>query len=436
MLITSAGEKYCLGWVRSFSYFPMKINRIALLSGALLASGTFYLPAIAETDGAINSPISVEKTSSTHADLQTLRKAKPMPRQKGNQKPGFASSVKGRSGISPRSSDGQKILSSKGRDSRAWGSFGIPYTSTRVRAGYSKGINSSKRGYLTGTYPYRAAGKLTFKSGSSVFSCSAQLIGPSILITAAHCVGPFGGKKFYTDFTYYPALYRDGAETSAPYGTWKGLTASLPTSWYNGTDSGSGACRNNDVAVIALQKQKGHFLGKTTGWYYYSWGPYSFRSNSKTKRSTAAVTTLGYPGLLDRGGVMQRQDGPAYLANCSGKADQIYQGSNFTGGSSGGAWLVNFDTASVGVPSFSGGASKGSQSTQAVVGVTSWGASDPNNPKDNWSSRLGKNKEFPKSSYQNSVSKMVGAGNIGALLNSVCSVKLGGKSLYNLGYCK
>ena len=41
----------------------MKINRIALLSGALLASGTFYLPAIAETDGSISSPISEQKSS-------------------------------------------------------------------------------------------------------------------------------------------------------------------------------------------------------------------------------------------------------------------------------------------------------------------------------------------------------------------------------------
>ncbi|WP_115080731.1 serine protease [Synechococcus sp. N32] len=414
----------------------MKINRFALLSSALLASGAFYLPVFAETGDVISPIVTAEASSSTSSDLRSLKTAKPMPRPKGNQKPQFDSSAAGAAGVSSRSFDGRSVIKSKGRDSRAWGSFGIPYTSTRVRAGYSKGITSSKKGYLTATYPYRAAGKLTFKNDGKTFSCSAQLIGPSILITAAHCVGPFGGKKFYTDFTYYPALYADSSETSTPYGTWKSLVEVLPRAWYNGTDSGSGACRNNDVAIIALQPESGKFLGKTTGWYGYSWGGYSFRKNSKTKRTTAAVTTVGYPGLLDNGLIMQRQDGPAYLAKCKGKGEQIYQGSNFTGGSSGGAWLVNFDTASVGVPSFSGGASKGSQSSMSVVGVTSWGASDPNRPKDNWSSRLGKNKEYPKSSYTNADSKMVGEGNIGSLLNSICAVKVKGKSLYELGYCK
>ena len=416
----------------------MKINRLTLLSGALLVSGTSCLPAIAET-GDVTSPLfTEERSSSTSSDLRALKDAKPLPRPTGNQKPRFDTSYTGSAGVSARSSDGRSVIWSKNGDSRAWGSFGIPYTSTRVRAGSSggSGMTSSKRGYLTATYPYRAAGKLTFKkSNGKTYSCSAQLIGPSILITAAHCVGPFGGKKFYTDFTYYPALYMDSSETSAPYGTWKAITATLPNSWYNGSDTGSGSCRNNDVAVIALQKKSGKFLGKTTGWFKYSWGSYSFRNNSKTKRSTAAVTTVGYPGLLDNGRIMQRQDGPAYLATC-GKGKQIYQGSNFTGGSSGGAWLVNFDTAGVGVPSFSGGASRGSQSTMAVVGVTSWGASDPNKPKDNWSSRLGRNEEYPKKDYTNADSKMKGQGNIGSLLNSICKVKLSGKTLYSLGYCK
>lgn len=419
----------------------MKISRLTLLTGALLVSGTSCLPALAETGDVISPLLTEERSSSTSSDLRDLKYAKPLPRPKGNQKPRFDTSSTGGAGVSDRSSDGRSVIRSKASGSRAWGSFGIPYTSTRVRVGNSvSGMSSSKKGYLTATYPYRAAGKLTFKSGSRTFSCSAQLIGPSILITAAHCVGPFGGKSFYTDFTYYPALYQDSSETSAPYGTWKALRAVLPGPWYRGTDTGSGACRNNDVAIIALKKQGGKFLGQKTGWFSYSWGPYSFRNNSKTKRSTAAVTTIGYPGLLDRGLIMQRSDGPSYLATC-GKGKQIYQGSNFTGGSSGGAWLVNFDTASVGIPSFSGGASKGSQSTMAVVGVTSWGAADPNSRKDNWSSRLGRNKEYPKKDYTNSDSKMKGQGNIGSLLNSICKVKISGSSLvgtslYNLGYCK
>ena len=97
--------------------------------------------------------------------------------------------------------------------------------------------------------------------------------------------------------------------------------------------------------------------------------------------------------------------------------------------------MVNFGSTGKGLPSLSGGASKGSKAIQAVVGVTSWGASDPNTPKDNWSSRFGRNKEYTKKSYMTTDSKMVGQGNIGSLLNSAC--KIGGKnSYYNQGYCK
>ena len=93
-----------------------------------------------------------------------------------------------------------------------------------------------------------------------------------------------------------------------------------------------------------------------------------------------------------------------------------------------------FDTAGVGI-FFLGGLQRISIHN-GIVGVTSWGASDPNKPKDNWSSRLGRNEEYPKKDYTNAGSKMKGQGNIGSLLNSICKVKLSGKTLYSLGYCK
>lgn len=413
----------------------MKSPKFFFVAGVLFVSGIYVLPAYA--DVVVNDVSGSRKSLSTGEALINLKNAKPFPRQTGKQNPKFESSVKGTSGFS-RDSDGGRGRSKTARNAgpRAYGSYGIPYTSTRVRVGNVYGTSSSKKGYLSASYPYRPAGKLTFKNIDGKFAhCSAQLIGPSILITAAHCVGPFGKNKFYSDFTFYPGLYQDSSETNIPYGTWTAATAALPGAWLRGDDSGSGACRNNDLAVIVLNKNaKGHFLGKKIGWYSYSWGNFSFRNSSKTKRSTAAVTTLGYPGLLDDGLIMQRQDGPAYLATCSGGGKQIYQGSNFTGGSSGGAWLVNFGSRGKGLPVLSGGASKGSNATQAVVGVTSWGASDPNARKDNWSSRFGRNKEFPKKSYKTTHSKMVGEGNIGALLNGVC--ELGNKnSYYNQGYC-
>jgi hypothetical protein len=74
----------------------------------------------------------------------------------------------------------------------------------------------------------------------------------------------------------------------------------------------------------------------------YGWNNYSFVSSPKTGNlRTAAVTALGYPGLMDLGRIMQRTDGPTYTTTIA-NAGQLWQGSNFTGGSSGGPWVVNF----------------------------------------------------------------------------------------------
>ena len=110
---------------------------------------------------------------------------------------------------------------------------------------------------------------------------------------------------------------------------------------------------------------------------------------------------------------MQRTDGPTYTTTVC-NAPQLWQGSNLTGGSSG-PWVVNFSGRNA---ALSGGAVVGSQSVIAVVGVTSWGSADPNNPKDNYSSQFGQNSQFSGANYGG-----YGAGNIAALLNSLCRAR-------------
>lgn len=308
---------------------------------------------------------------------------------------------------------------------RAFGTFGIPYTTGRVALGATNQPLSPN--YLATTYPYRAIGKLTMSAGF----CSASLIRRSVLVTAAHCIQNFGsGGSIFSNFQFTPANYNPGttAAQRAPYGTWTWLALSRSSTWSNGTDPGSGAARANDLAVIVLNKNSaGQFIGSLTGYLGYGWNNYSFTSSSKTGNlAVAATSTLGYPALMDSGGRMQRADGPTYTTTISGAA-QLWQGNNFTGGSSGGPWVVNFRAAD---PVLSGGAVMGTASTMAVVGVTSWGSADPNAPKDNYSSRFGQNTQFPAAAYG-----VYGAGNIGALLNSVCSLTIGGQSLATLGYC-
>ena len=312
---------------------------------------------------------------------------------------------------------------------RAYGSFGIPYTTTRVQDGTTtaSGVTSANR--LSTTYPYRAIGKLTFPQGY----CSASLIRRSVIVTAAHCVHSYGGTTWYYPWTFRPGHYGASGATAAqiaPYGSWGWAAATVPSWWANGNDQGGGSARNNDVAVIVIAKNSsGQFIGDKTGYLDYGWNNYGFVTSSKTGNlNTAAVSTLGYPGLMDLGRIMQRTDGPSYTLTLN-NAYQIRQGSNFTGGSSGGPWIVNFryNTAAL-----SGGAVAGTASTMAVVGVTSWGTSDPNLPKDNYSSQFRQNNQYPSSNYGGR-----GAGNIGFLVNLICSVKPTGSSLTfaQLGYC-
>jgi hypothetical protein len=159
----------------------------------------------------------------------------------------------------------------------------------------------------------------------------------------------------------------------------------------------------------------------------YGWNNYSFVTSPKTGNlHTAAVSTLGYPFLMDGGAIMQRTDGPSYTTALGG-AGQLWQGSNLTDGSSGGPWVVNFRTHAA---ALTGGAVEGSASGIAVIGVTSWGSSDPNAIKDNWSSQFRQNTRYPKASYG-----IYGAGNIGSVLRRLCNTVIGGATLAAQGYC-
>jgi hypothetical protein len=320
-----------------------------------------------------------------------------------------------------------------GAASRAFGSFGIPYTTTRVQDGIRKvwkGQTNLSR--LGTTYPYSTVGRFTFNTPNGSSYCSASLILRSVLVTAAHCLQQFGSHPAtYNTFRFTPAYYGPNGSTleqQHPYGVWKTGSVGRAFSWANGTDVGSGAARDNDIAVFIVKKKSGKFIGDRIGWMSYGWNNYSFVTSNRTGNlHTAATTTLGYPWYMDSGRIMQRADGPTYRTTVAG-SEQLMQGSNFTGGSSGGPWVVNFSARDA---SLSGGAVQGSQSSVTVVGVTSWGSANPNFPKDNYSSQFGQNTRYPNASYGT-----YGAGNIGSLLNNLCKLPAPEGGTYeSRGYC-
>ena len=321
------------------------------------------------------------------------------------------------------------VAAGGGVQGRAFGSFGIPYTSTRVQLGGTlyKSVSMGPA-YLGTTSPYRTVGKLTFSAGF----CSASVILRGVIVTAAHCIQNFAsGGNIFSGFTFTPGHYGAAGATvaqMAPYNSWSWHSLVRPASWANGTDIGCGAARDNDLAVIALNKDgKGRFVGDRVGSNGYGWNNYSSVVSAKTgNMRTFATSTLGYPALLDLGRVMQRADGPSFTTTVCG-AGQIWQGSNFTGGSSGGPWIVNFVSFNA---ARSGGAALGTAPIRAVIGVTSWGSADPNAPKDNYSSQFRQNSAYPNGAYGN---PNRGAGNIGSLLATLC--QSGNPTLQSQGYC-
>lgn len=318
---------------------------------------------------------------------------------------------------------------------RAYGSFGIPYTSTRVaQINRTTRVKGNSQAFLSTTYPYSTIGRLTFLVGSDSHTCSATLIRRSVIVTAAHCLMEFGsGGVWHSNWQFTPAYYRatPSSRPVQPFGVWNWAHVSVPPSWSNGTDTGSGVASNNDLAIIILDTDRRRkFVGDTTGWLTYGWNNYSFISSPKTgDLDVAQVSTLGYPCDLDGCSIMQRTDGPTYLTTVDA-ALQYWQGSNLTGGASGGPWIVNFKSQD---PLFYDGASPGEEPVPAVIGVTSWGASAPNIPKDNYSSRFGQNAEYPNSDYGG-----YGPGNIGALLEVACTAPYWKNTAYTyaqLGFC-
>ncbi len=232
-----------------------------------------------------------------------------------------------------------------------FGTSNHPFTTARANAAGD---------YTARFFPYDAAGKLFFKIGTSTYVCSASLIKPGLVVTAAHCVANFGQRQFYSGWLYVPA-YNNG---TAPYGSWTAREARVLTSYYNGTDSCAvkGVVCRDDVAVIALNKQGTSLPGNRTGWLGYGWNGWGYNGSGQ-----ALITQLGYPVALDSGALMERNDSQGFVSTSLSSNTVI--GSLETGGSSGGPWAVN-----LGIQPVLNGTSFGTYANHnIVVGVTSWG---------------------------------------------------------------
>jgi len=236
-----------------------------------------------------------------------------------------------------------------------FGTSGQPYTTSQVDA----------YGDATATYyPFAAAGQLFFNIGLNTAYCSASLIKPGVVVTAAHCVANYGQQQFYSNWMFVPALDNG----NAPYGVWTAQSAYILTSYFNGTDNCAvnGIVCPDDVAIITQNVDgSGNYPGVYTGWFGYGTDGYGYNGSGQ-----ALINQLGYPVALDGGLLMERNDSQGVITPASSNNTII--GSLMTGGSSGGPWLVNLGAP----PSLSGVGFGTYADHNVVVHVTSWGPLD------------------------------------------------------------
>ncbi|WP_284617583.1 trypsin-like serine peptidase [Aquabacterium humicola] len=174
------------------------------------------------------------------------------------------------------------------------------------------------------SFPLRATGKLWFEKvpGSGQWSVrSGTMIKPGIVVTAGHCVAS-GSGSWYGSFQFAPG-YRNGA---APYGIWTSwATATTTDQWFTG---GGGVPNAGDYALLVFNRNgSGYRIGDYTGWLGYQYPSLVGRH----------VTVLGYPNNLDSGSVNHRIDSQT-TAGANGTG---LWGSDMSGGSSGGAVVLN-----------------------------------------------------------------------------------------------
>ena len=309
----------------------------------------------------------------------------------------------------------QLLKGGNGFTSNAYGAFGgFPFT-TRIVA---QRPNSSTRIAPVDEKPYQQAGKLFMQFGDSFFVCSASVIRPGLVLTAAHCVHDYGsGAEGFADAVFFqPGRHND----AVPFGTWTAQSIIIPGVYLNGTDrclpGAEGIVCENDIAILVMNAQAddeegdvrevGDVVGRY-GIYQRDQGYTAFGGDGEL---AAHLTQLGYPSAGYTGVRMIQNESvavqdAAFALGPDTDYNQVIIGTNMTGGSSGGPWIHNF------------GKSDGYQGTRPVdaarnrvAAVTSWGFVN-DSIKIQGASRFGHNTTFPEG----------GPTNIRSLINFGCS---------------
>ncbi len=183
-------------------------------------------------------------------------------------------------------------------------------------------------------YPKSTMGKLFFTLDATNYVCSATVIGRSTVLTAGHCNSD-GKGNFATNSLFCPS-YKDAPNASR--GCWAVTTSVVASRWHNLSDPDYDyACLvTNTTGTVVANK-----IGNVTGWMGRAW---NFAPNQ-------AVRTFGYPqGSPFTGNRLMTTASTEWYTHDFVTGDQVSKiiGSDLTGGSSGGSWVLGWTGARTG----------------------------------------------------------------------------------------
>jgi V8-like Glu-specific endopeptidase len=180
---------------------------------------------------------------------------------------------------------------------------------------------------ITG-YPKSTIGKLFFTLSGKNFVCSASVINRSTLITAGHCNSD-GKGNFAMNRLFCPS-YTNGEH--ATRGCWSVTTSVVSTRWHTlGDPDYDYSC----LVTASTGTKVANKIGNVTGWLGRAW---NFDASQ-------AERTFGYPKASPfTGGTLQTTASTDWYTHDFTGGGQISKiiGSDLTGGSSGGPWILGW----------------------------------------------------------------------------------------------
>jgi hypothetical protein len=198
------------------------------------------------------------------------------------------------------------------------------------------------------TFPYEVNGKLFFVNDGASFVCSATSVASASgtsdeneIWTAGHClVNTEVLNRIVDSSAVFIPAYNGNVADFDPYGefVWNGGWETT-SAWYYNRD----LTEDEAAMTVGLSTKTGHTLGQTVGWDGFAW---NYPVNEQ-------FVAFGYPAaspynglnLIEDLGATAGQDTTITGANAT---KPIVIGNPMTGGSSGGAWNIDWTTTSPG----------------------------------------------------------------------------------------